>query len=46
MYTTLGKMILQKEEVVITGYTKASRMELRAEDIYPLWVKTQNLTEK
>jgi hypothetical protein len=46
MLTTLDKIAFQKEEVIITGYDIASRMELRAEAIHPLWVKTRNLTEK
>ncbi len=42
---TVHKTIHQKEEVIITGYDIASRMEFRADKIHPLGVMTQNLME-
>lgn len=30
---------------MITGYEITSGMELRAEETFPLWVRTKNLTE-
>jgi cell fate (sporulation/competence/biofilm development) regulator YmcA (YheA/YmcA/DUF963 family) len=39
MLTPLDKITYQKEEVIITGYDKASGMEFRADRIHPLKVE-------
>jgi hypothetical protein len=39
--TALDKIISQNEEVIITGYDKASRMEVRADRMVPLRVETK-----